>query len=164
LGLIQFENPGTDDGADPTYADAVVDRLIHNAHRMDLDGENPQTRPQGLQPVALWTFRCAWTTRSALPRCPQQKQQQKNNPQSRDLRLTARLRRCQKPDSQNASRPGRHQIGMWRDHLGILGEIKSEYPGEIIGIRIATECPTATPKVWQGANNAGTDAADGRGQ
>jgi hypothetical protein len=25
-----------------------------------------------------------------------------------------------------------------RDHLGILGEIKSEYPGEIIGIGIAT--------------------------
>ena len=24
-----------------------------------------------------------------------------------------------------------------RDHLGILGEIKSEYPGEIIGIRTA---------------------------
>src|SRR6266567_7890533 len=26
-----------------------------------------------------------------------------------------------------------------RDHLGILGEIKSEYPGEIIGIRILFE-------------------------
>ncbi|MGY4485525.1 hypothetical protein ACVWWR_004716 [Bradyrhizobium sp. LM3.2] len=44
--------------------------------------------------------------------------------------------RCQKPDSQNASRPERHQIGKGgRDHLGILGEIKSVHPGEIIGIR-----------------------------
>ncbi|WP_407114536.1 hypothetical protein [Bradyrhizobium sp. LMG 9283] len=33
--------------------------------------------------------------------------------------MTTRLRRCQKPDSQNASRPGRHQIGM-------VGEIISE--------------------------------------
>ncbi len=38
---------------------------------------------------------------------------------SRDLRLTTRLRRCQKTDSQNASRPGRHQIGR-------VGEIISE--------------------------------------
>ncbi len=31
---------------DPTYADAVLDRLVHNAHRIDLDGESmrePQT-------------------------------------------------------------------------------------------------------------------------
>jgi len=68
--------------------------------------------------VALWTCRCAWTTRRALPTCPQQ-EQQKTNPPSRDSRLTTRLRRCQKPDSQNASRPGRHQIGM-------VGEIISE--------------------------------------
>ncbi len=34
-------------------------------------------------------------------------------------RLTSRLRRCQKPDSQNASRAGRHQIGL-------MGEIISE--------------------------------------
>jgi hypothetical protein len=25
---------------DPTYADAVLDRLIHNAHRIDLNGES----------------------------------------------------------------------------------------------------------------------------
>jgi hypothetical protein len=50
--------------------------------------------------------------------------------------LTARLRRCQKLDSQNALAPGRHQIGT-------VGEIiseswarsKSVHPGEIIGIR-----------------------------
>jgi hypothetical protein len=33
--------------------------------------------------------------------------------------------------------PGRHQNrNGGRDHLGILGEIKSVHPGEIIGIRI----------------------------
>jgi DNA replication protein DnaC len=26
--------------ADPTYADAVLDRLVHNAHRIDLNGES----------------------------------------------------------------------------------------------------------------------------
>ena len=25
---------------DPTYADAVLDRLVHNAHRIDLNGES----------------------------------------------------------------------------------------------------------------------------
>ena len=92
---------------------------------------NPPGRPE---PVALWTCRCAWTTRTALSTCPQQ-QQQKTNPSSRDSRLTTRLRRCQKQDSQIASRPGRHQNrNGGRDHLGILGEIKSVHPGEIIGI------------------------------
>jgi hypothetical protein len=70
--------------------------------------------------VALWTCRYAWTTRSALPTCPQHSNSsRKTSPSNRDSRLTTRLRRCQKPDSQNASRPGRHQIGM-------VGEIISE--------------------------------------
>src|SRR5882724_7900588 len=43
----------------------------------------------------------------------------KNKPSSRDSRLTMRLCRCQKSDSQNASCPGRHQIGT-------VGEIISE--------------------------------------
>jgi len=78
---------------------------------------NPAERPE---PVALWTCRYAWTTRSALPTCPQQsRSSRKTSSSSRDSRLTTRLRRCQKPDSQNASRPGRHQIGM-------VGEIISE--------------------------------------
>ena len=25
---------------DPTYADAILDRLVHNAHRVELDGES----------------------------------------------------------------------------------------------------------------------------
>jgi len=34
---------------DPTYADAILDRLVHNAHRIDLDGESlRRTRPKQL--------------------------------------------------------------------------------------------------------------------
>ena len=33
---------------DPTYADAVLDRLVHNAHRLDLEGDSlRRTRPPG---------------------------------------------------------------------------------------------------------------------
>ncbi|MCP1849394.1 hypothetical protein J2R80_003217 [Bradyrhizobium sp. USDA 4541] len=69
--------------------------------------------------MALWTCRCAWTTQRALPTCPQQTNSRRRRASSRDSRLTPRLHRCQKPNSQNASRPGRHQIGM-------VGEIISE--------------------------------------
>src|SRR5580704_4050872 len=55
----------------------------------------------------------------ALPTCPQQSNSRRRRPSSRASRLTPRLHRCQKPSSQNASRPGRHQIGM-------VGEIISE--------------------------------------
>jgi DNA replication protein DnaC len=33
---------------DPSYADAVLDRLVHNAHRIDLNGESMRrTRKPG---------------------------------------------------------------------------------------------------------------------
>ncbi len=69
--------------------------------------------------MALWTCRCAWTTRRALPTCPQQSSSRRRRTSSRDSRLTPRLHRCQKSDCQNASRPGDIKIGM-------LGEIISE--------------------------------------
>ena len=34
---------------DPTYADAILDRLVHNAHRIDLTGDSPRRR----RPVLL---------------------------------------------------------------------------------------------------------------
>ena len=35
---------------DPTYADAILDRLVHNAHRLDLTGESlRRQRPQPRQ-------------------------------------------------------------------------------------------------------------------
>ena len=34
---------------DPTYADAILDRLVHNAHRIDLAGDSlRRTRPKSL--------------------------------------------------------------------------------------------------------------------
>ena len=91
---------------------------------------NPAERPEQ---VALWTCRCAWTTQEHC-HMPTAGSSRRRRPSSRDSRLTKRLRRCQKPDSQNASRPGRHHRNGGRDHLGMLGEIKSVHPGEIIGI------------------------------
>jgi DNA replication protein DnaC len=34
---------------DPTYADAILDRLVHNAHRIDLTGDSLRRR----RPVSL---------------------------------------------------------------------------------------------------------------
>ncbi len=34
---------------DPTYADAILDRLVHNAHRIDLSGDSLRRR----RPVSL---------------------------------------------------------------------------------------------------------------
>ncbi|WP_420820391.1 ATP-binding protein [Sphingobium terrigena] len=36
--------------ADPTYADAILDRLVHNAHRLDLDGDSKR-RSKGNRPA-----------------------------------------------------------------------------------------------------------------
>lgn len=35
---------------DPTYADAVLDRLVHNAHRLDLEGDSLRRRPPARKP------------------------------------------------------------------------------------------------------------------
>jgi DNA replication protein DnaC len=32
---------------DPTYADAILDRLVHNATRIDLDGESMRKKRGG---------------------------------------------------------------------------------------------------------------------
>ena len=75
---------------------------------------------------------------SALPTCPQQ-QPQKNKSCEPRFKIDHAASPMPETDSQNASRPGRHQIGrVGRDHLGILGEIKSVHPGEIIGISSET--------------------------
>jgi len=68
---------------DPTYADAILDRLVHNAHRIDLAGESVRK------------------TRRAARRIDRN--------QNRRQILTA----------SEAPRPG-------RDHLGMMGEMKSE--------------------------------------
>jgi len=35
---------------DPTYADAILDRLVHNTHRIDLAGESLRRRRAKLIP------------------------------------------------------------------------------------------------------------------
>ncbi len=43
---------------DPTYADAVLDRLVHNAHRIDLNGESlRRTRKPGRKGRKAWPLR-----------------------------------------------------------------------------------------------------------
>jgi hypothetical protein len=68
--------------------------------------------------VAPRTCRFAWTTRRALPTCPQQKQQTKKTFEPR-FKIDHAASPMPETDSQNASRPGRHQIGT-------VGEIISE--------------------------------------
>ena len=36
---------------DPTYADAILDRLVHNAHRIELTGESPANSSKQLDPA-----------------------------------------------------------------------------------------------------------------
>jgi hypothetical protein len=86
---------------------------------------NPAERPEQ---VALWTCRCAWTTQQ---RCPHahSRSSRKTSHSSRDSRLTSRLPRCQKPNSQNARAPGDIKSEWWarssrnpgRDQIGTPG-------------------------------------------
>ncbi|SRR5579883_3572841 len=79
--------------------------------------------------------RCAWTTRRALPTYPQQ-EQQKTSLSSRDLRFdhaASPMPETRQPERLAPRATSSRNGG--RDHLGILGEIKSVHPGEIIGIR-----------------------------
>ena len=36
---------------DPTLADAILDRLVHNAHRLPLSGESMRKRAAGMKPL-----------------------------------------------------------------------------------------------------------------
>jgi hypothetical protein len=72
----------------------------------------------------------------ALPTCPQQEQQQKNKPFESRFKIdhaASPMPQTRQPE-RLAPRATSNRNG-GRDHLGIPGEIKSEYPGEIIGIR-----------------------------
>jgi len=65
-----------------------------------------------------------------------EQKQQKNQPVEPRFKIDQAASPMPEPDSQNASRPrARSNRNGGRDHLGILGEIKSVDPGEIIGIR-----------------------------
>ncbi len=89
---------------------------------------SPAERPE---PVAPWTCRRAWTTRRALPTCPQQEQQKNQFLRAAILDWPRGF-----ADTRNQTARTPRAPGDGRDHLGILGEIKSVHPGEIIGIAI----------------------------
>src|SRR5262245_40385259 len=95
---------------------------------------NPAERPE---PVAAVDMPLRLDNAKSVAHMPHSRATaDEEGPSSRDSRLTPRLHRCQKPKSQNASRPrATSNRNGGRDHLGILGEIKSVHPGEIIGIR-----------------------------
>src|SRR6202040_1485426 len=90
---------------------------------------NPAERPE---PMALWTCRCAWTTRSALPTCPQQQTKKTFKPRFKVDHAASPMPETRQPE-RLAPRATSNRNG-GRDHLGIPGEIKSVHPGEIVGI------------------------------
>jgi hypothetical protein len=70
----------------------------------------------------------------ALPTCPQQEQQKNNSFESRfEIDLAASpMPEIKQPERLPPRATSNRKGG--RDHLGILGEIKSVHPGEIVGI------------------------------
>jgi hypothetical protein len=70
----------------------------------------------------------------ALPTCPQQEQQKNNSFESRfEIDLAASpMPEIKQPERLPPRATSNRNGG--RDHLGILGEIKSVHPGEIVGI------------------------------
>src|SRR5258708_5417060 len=129
---------------DPTYADAVLDRLVHNAHRIDLNGESMRrtrkpsrtARANGVvdMPLRLDNAR-------ALPTCPQQQTKKTFKPRFKVDHAASPMPETRQPE-RLAPRATSNRNG-GRDHLGILGEIKSVDPGEIIGIRILVQVANA---------------------
>jgi hypothetical protein len=75
----------------------------------------------------------------ALPTCPQQKQQKQQKNKAVEPRFKIDPAASPMPKTRQperlAPRATSNRNG-GRDHLGILGEIKSVHPGEIIGICI----------------------------
>src|SRR6202035_4968048 len=83
----------------------------------------------------------------ALPTCPQQEQQTKKTfkPRFKVDHAASPMPETRQPE-RLAPRATSNRNG-GRDHLGILGEIKSVHPGEIVGISTA-RFPTA--EHWPG--------------
>ena len=69
----------------------------------------------------------------ALPTCPQQQTKKTFKSRFKVDHAASPMPETRQPE-RLAPRATSNRNGE-RDHLGILGEIKSEYPGEIIGIR-----------------------------
>jgi len=82
----------------------------------------------------------------ALPTCPQQEQQKNNSFESRfkiDLAASP-MPEIKQPERLPPRATSNRKGG--RDHLGILGEIKSVHPGEIVGIGTMSGLHSVSPK------------------
>ncbi|SDD37028.1 hypothetical protein SAMN05216337_1010142 [Bradyrhizobium brasilense] len=119
-------------GADrrPTYADDVLDRLVHNAHRIDLDGESLANPQAGSKDLSQWRCVHAASLGQGEGRCPHAKK-------SFELRLKIDHTGSPMPETKQPEGLGPRAISSrnsGRDHLGILGGIKSVHLGKIIEI------------------------------
>lgn len=101
-----------------TYADAVLDRLVHNAHRLDLTGESPSRTPSP-RPKVLSSWRrghaAALAQRDRVAHMATA-QQKKNRFKLRFQIDHAALDRTSRPGRLAA---GRDQIGRVGDFVGI---------------------------------------------
>src|ERR1700738_1203921 len=92
---------------------------------------NPAERPE---PVALWTCRCAWTTPRGVAHMPTAEAAEKQvlKPRFKIDHAALPMPENRRPERLAPRATSNRKCG--RDHLGILGEIKSVHPGEIVGI------------------------------
>src|ERR1700736_278117 len=103
---------------------------------------NPAERPE---PVALWTCRCAWTTPRGVAHMPTAEAAEKQvlKPRFKIDHAALPMPENRRPERLAPRATSNRKCG--RDHLGILGEIKSVHPGEIVGISIGCPCELHGP-------------------
>jgi hypothetical protein len=83
--------------------------------------------------VALWTCRYAWTTQERCPHAhSSSNKKQAFEPRFKIDHAALPMPEIRQPERLAPRATSNRKGG--RDHLGILGEIKSVHPGEIIGI------------------------------
>ena len=76
---------------DPTYADAILDRLVHNAHRIDLAGDSlRRTRPKSAQRI---DHRPAYSPKTNCQQDALKRATSCRNSERHDLGMTGRHRR-----------------------------------------------------------------------
>ena len=107
---------------DPTYADAILDRIVHNAHRINLIGHSLR-RSRATKPSKEWSL-AGRSLATALPGG-----RARSRPALRPRRPIDRpTTECHKLSASEGAGPGRH-------HVGTPGDIISERPGDIISER-----------------------------
>jgi len=77
---------------DPTYADTILDRLVHNAHRIDLAGESLRRRRSRSIPKGLTTSPQLWQ-KSIASKAPASQATSSRIAGRHHLGISGRLRR-----------------------------------------------------------------------